>query len=110
MSLSPNSILLPNWLNVKNRLFILARQGKRLPTWYIAILVTIMIVVGIPNLVEIFLDVLQIRNLTSSLIKSTDVRISALGFSIPIIIIYSARILVVALWVKIIEKRPFWTV
>ncbi|WP_165423180.1 CPBP family intramembrane glutamic endopeptidase [Ktedonosporobacter rubrisoli] len=97
---------------MNNRIFMLARQGKWLPTWYIAIIGSFVITIGSGLALQFIFSQQPLATLVpiNSLIKSKDVYLSALGQLLNFVITYSTRILLLMVWIKVLEKRPFWTV
>lgn len=112
MSLTTSSTQRSVFLNPNNRLFELARRAKWLPTWYVAIIIAVVITI-VPGLVlQVIFSQQPLVSLIpiSALLKSADARVSALGQLLSLVITYGARILVLVAWIKLLEKRPFWTV
>ncbi|GCE21335.1 hypothetical protein [Dictyobacter kobayashii] len=90
-------------------LFSLARLGKRLPPWYVALVMCVVFLASIV-LVYLILLLLQIEPFLHSWTISSDVRLQALSTLIQVGLEYAAVIGALALWVKLYERRPFWTI
>jgi membrane protease YdiL (CAAX protease family) len=91
-------------------LFALARRGKYLPPWYVAIPMTIVFIVVFSLALQGLFNLLNLTSGITTLINSPDVRLSGLGVSISLMIGNGAIMLLVAAWVKWVEKRAFWTI
>jgi membrane protease YdiL (CAAX protease family) len=74
------------------------------------VLLTIVFVVGVALALQILFSLVHLTDVVTALAKSKDVRLSALSMIIPLVIIYGATIVALALWVTFGEKRQFWTI
>lgn len=93
-----------------NHLFALARQGKFLPPWYLALLLTLVFVIGTSLALQALFNLLHFSSAISDLIQSPTPSIAGLGTSLSLVIGNGAIILVMATWICLVEKRPLKTV
>lgn len=100
-------------LSPNNRLLVLARQGKWLPTWYVAIVISIIITLGSGFGLQLLFErqpLLGLLFIIRQLSRNSDTTASALGELLDMVINYGVRIVLLMAWIKLIEKRPFWSI
>jgi hypothetical protein len=108
-----HNMLIP--LDPHNRLFVLARQGKRLPGWLLALIMcgAFMLIGSIPASIAIVW--LALRNPAFSLTLSPDemmrVVIGTPAAQVTMLILgFAPVVLLLWGWLAVYERRPFWTV
>jgi uncharacterized protein len=102
------------FLDLHNRLFVLARQGKYLPNWLIAILMApvflflsdLTIAPALFWLIERFFP---LGSWLNQLASSPYALVSASELVLYLAITFLPALLLLWLWLRFIERRPFWT-
>ncbi|GAC1363162.1 MAG: type II CAAX endopeptidase family protein [Ktedonobacteraceae bacterium] len=97
------------FLDRNNRLFQLARMGKRIPYWFVAVPMSIVFIFVPTLLVGLLAALLGLLAPIRSLTGNTNVVLAALGQIIILAISFVPVLLAILAWVAFVEKRPFWT-
>ncbi len=97
------------FLDRDNRLFQLARMGKRKPYWFVAIPMAAVFLL-VPNiLVSLLIIVLRLAPFLRSLTTNVNPLLAAVGQIIILVASFVPVLLAIWAWVRFVERRPFWT-
>ncbi len=102
------------FLDTNNRLFVLARLGKYLPNWLIAILMA-PVFLFLPGLTIIPASFWLIGHFfplgkwLNQLAQSSYALVSASELVLYLAIMFLPAVALVWLWLRFVERRPFWT-
>src|SRR6266536_4175955 len=102
------------FLDTDNRLFVLARRGKYLPNWLIAILMALVFLflsdlTFTPALFWLVGRLFPLYAWLNQLARSPYALVSASELVLYLAIRFLPSVLLLWLWLKFVEKRPFWT-
>lgn len=97
------------FLDRDNRLFQLARLGKRKPYWFVAIPMAAVFILVPGILVGILIGLLRLGPFIRSLTRSINPVQAAGGEILVLVISFVPILLVIWAWVRLVERRPFWT-
>ncbi len=102
------------FLDANNRLFVLARKSRWLPNWLIAILmVPIFLFLPTFTIIPFFFWLVgrfySLDSWLNQLAQSPYALVSASELVLYLAISFLPSVLLLWLWLKFVEKRPFWT-
>ncbi len=97
------------FLDRDNRLFQLAHLGKRKPYWFVAIPMAALFIFAPGILVGILITLLNLGPFIRSLTRSINPVQAAVGEIIVLIVSFVPVLLAIWAWVRLVERRPFWT-
>jgi membrane protease YdiL (CAAX protease family) len=98
------------FLDANNHLFVLARKGRWLPNWLVAILmVPIFLLLPYFTISSAFFWLVGRFYRFNQLAQSPYALVSASELVLSLAISFLPSVLLVWLWLKFVEKRPFWT-
>src|SRR6266487_607820 len=102
------------FLDTDNRLFVLARRGKYLPNWLIAILMALVFLflsdlTFTPALFWLVGRLFPLYAWLNQLARSPYALVSSSELVLYLAIRFLPPVLLVWLWLRFVEQRPFWT-
>lgn len=97
------------FLDRDNRLFQLARMGKRKPYWFVAIPMAIVFIFVPTILISLLLRLLGFSSFIRPLADNANPVLAALGQDILLILSFVPILLAIWAWLVFVERRPFWT-
>jgi len=97
------------FLDPNNHFFQLARRGKRLSYWFVAIPMAAVFVFVPLILAYLLFYLLKLDTFLQSLLDSTNAFLSATGQIITLALSFVPIVLAIWAWVVFVERRPLWT-